>query len=374
MSDLANKVGRARDNIDVRWDDERAKRIAQGAQALVRRQRRTRIAAAALVLIIGAGAGAFALASRQPVVVRDALVVQFSDGSTARRADAATVVTETSTAPELEVVQLSNGAATFDVVRNPARVFRVQVANVTVEVLGTHFLVERRDASAWVTVESGRVRVTSVQGVVELHTGDRQEFPFALAAAQATGGAAALEPAAVESVPAVKAPLHKSPSRHGGTSAHGSPTSRWQVLAEDGDYDGAYNALHGASEPVRDDAAELFLAADVARLSHHPADAVAPLRTLITRHGDDARAPLAAFTLGNVLIELGSPREAAAAFVEAQKLDPQGPMAEDALAREVEALSRSGDVHSARVRAEAYVERYPDGRRIRAVRRFGNLE
>jgi transmembrane sensor len=367
MSDLANKVGQARDNIDVRWDDERAKRIAQGAQALVRRQRRTRIAAAALVLIIGAGAGAFAISQRRPVVVRDALVVQFSDGSTARRADAATVVTETSSAPELEVVQLANGAAMFDVVRNPSRVFRVQVANVTVEVLGTHFLVERGDASAWVSVESGRVRVTSVQGSTELHTGDRQEFPYALAAVEP----AAVEPTALEPMPAVKAPLHKSPTRH---SAHPSPTSRWQVLAEDGDYDGAYNALHGTSEPVRDDAAELFLAADVARLSHHPADAVAPLRTLITRHGDDARAPLAAFTLGNVLLELGSPREAAAAFVEAEKLDPQGPMAEDALAREVEALSRSGDVHSARVRAEAYVERYPDGRRIRAVRRFGNLE
>jgi transmembrane sensor len=368
MSDLPNKVGRARESIDVRWTDERAKRIEQGARTLERKQRRNRAVAAALVLIAGATGGVFAIATRHPAPVQDVLTVRFSDGSTARRADASTVVVETSSGPQLEVAQLEHGAATFDVVRNPARIFRVQVSNVTVEVLGTHFLVERTDASAWVSVESGRVRVTSVQGQTELVPGDRREFPFALAAT--------VEEAPIEVAPIVKAPSHKPPApRHAAPSPHAAVSNEWKLLAEDGDYDGAYNALHGASaEPVRDDAAELFLAADVARLSHHPADAVAPLRTLITRHGDDARAPLAAFTLGNVLLELGSPREAAAAFVEAQRLDPQGPMAEDALAREVEALSRAGDVHSARVRAEAYVERYPDGRRIRAVRRFGNLE
>jgi transmembrane sensor len=366
MSDLPNKVGRARESIDVRWTDERAQRIEQGARTMERKQRRTRAVAAGLVVILAATGAAVAIATRRPAPVQDVLTVHFTDGSTARRADAATVVVETSSAPQLEVAQLEHGAATFDVVRNPARIFRVQVANVTVEVLGTHFLVERTEASAWVSVESGRVRVTSVQGQTELLPGDRREFPFAIAAA--------VEEAPIEVAPVVKAPSHKAPApRH--ASAHAAVSNEWKLLAEDGDYDGAYNALHGPSaNPVRDDAAELFLAADVARLSHHPADAVGPLRTLISRHGDDARAPLAAFTLGNVLLELGSPREAAAAFVEAQRLDPQGPMAEDALAREVEALSRAGDVHSARVRAESYVGRYPDGRRIRAVRRFGNLE
>jgi hypothetical protein len=52
----------------------------------------------------------------------------------------------------------------------------------------------------------------------------------------------------------------------------------------------------------------------------------------------DPRAPLAAFTLGRVLLrELARPREAAAAFAQARALAPRGPFVEDALAREVEA-------------------------------------
>jgi transmembrane sensor len=159
----------------------------------------------------------------------------------------------------------------------------------------------------------------------------------------------------------------------------------WQALAHEGQFEQAYSlaygppatAAHRAPPLLREREAgpgELLLLADVARLSHHPADAVAPLSRLLREHPADPRAPLAAFTLGRVLLdELGRPREAAQSFLRAQELDPAGPLSQDALAREVEAWSRAGEGASARARALQYLQKYPAGRRLRSVRHFGEL-
>src|SRR2546430_2117926 len=81
------------------------------------------------------------------------------------------------------------------------------------------------------------------------------------------------------------------------------------------------------------------------------------------------RAPLAAFSLGRVHLEkVGAPRDAAQAFARARELAPDGPLAEGALAREVEAWARAGETEVARQRALSYARRYPGGRRARAVR------
>ena len=159
------------------------------------------------------------------------------------------------------------------------------------------------------------------------------------------------------------------------------PTPTWKVQAREGQFDSAYvqafSATPGARalEAAAGAPADLLLLADVARLSHHPGDAVAPLDRLLRDHARDPRAPLAAFTLGRVqLDDLGRPREAAGSFRRAQQLDPEGPLAQDALAREVEAWSRAGEAQSARERARLYLERYPGGRRVRSVKRYGELE
>ncbi len=152
--------------------------------------------------------------------------------------------------------------------------------------------------------------------------------------------------------------------------------SVWRTKAQEGDFDSAYRALQSVGPAaVRDEAGDLLLEADVARLSHHPLQALAPLERTVREHPSDPRAPLAAFTLGRVLLdELGRPAEAAGAFAQAQELGAGGPLEEDALAREVEAASRAGDSTRARAAAERYVTRYPSGRRLRSVRRFGGLD
>ena len=148
-------------------------------------------------------------------------------------------------------------------------------------------------------------------------------------------------------------------------------TQTWTELARAGQFDEAYAAL--ANTPVRDIADELLLAADVKRNTHHPAEAVEPLQKIVRDHADDPRAPLAAFTLGRVLLEqLARPADAAAAFAQADTLAPSGPLAEDAVAREVEALARASDPRAHDVAAQ-YVTRFPQGRKLRSVRRLGGL-
>ena len=114
-----------------------------------------------------------------------------------------------------------------------------------------------------------------------------------------------------------------------------------------------------------------MLAADVARLSSHPAEAVAPLRKLCDVYPSDKRAPVAAFTLGRVLLDdLGRAPEAAAVFEKARVLWPSGPLAEDALAREVEAWKRAGNGERTRALADQYVRQYPNGRHAPALRKI----
>jgi len=146
----------------------------------------------------------------------------------------------------------------------------------------------------------------------------------------------------------------------------------WRPYARDGDLEKAYKLLRRQGPGRR--VADLMLAADVFRMSGHPKYAVAPLSRVVDKEGDDPRAPLAAFTLGRVLLDdLGRAASAARAFARARAIAPDGPMAEDALAREVEALAKAGQERRARQRADLYIERYPHGRRVRAVKQFAGL-
>jgi transmembrane sensor len=245
---------------------------------------------------------------------------------------------------------LVKGAARFAVVHDVARPFRVSVGSAVVEDVGTVFSLRRlSNAVAEVSVDEGRVRVTAADATFDVGAGERRTF-----AIEVQGPDAAAEPEA-------RAPRVAS-------------VASWRPLAENGRFGEAYVAMKatGASS-VRDEAGELLLAADVARMSGHPAEAVPYLERLLRSRASDPRAGLAAFTLGRVLLEdLGRPAEAASAFGRARRAG--GPLAEDALARQIEALSRAGDPAGARSLALEYRKAYPNGRRIRRVVQFGGLD
>jgi transmembrane sensor len=109
---------------------------------------------------------------------------------------------------------------------------------------------------------------------------------------------------------------------------------------------------------------QLWKEADAARLQGNDKAAISALTKLLESHPDDARAALAAFSLGRVIISTqgGSPQTAARAFAKARKLDPKGPLVEDALLREVEAWDEAGDSRRVRSRAEKYMRLFPQGR------------
>jgi transmembrane sensor len=127
--------------------------------------------------------------------------------------------------------------------------------------------------------------------------------------------------------------------------------------------------------PLGETAEALLLEADRARLAGHAELGVGLLRRVLREHRSDPRAPLAAFTLGRILLmELNRPAEAAMAFAEVRQMSPAGSFAEDALAREVEAWSQAGQAARAHARALEYLRQYPNGRRANTVRSMGKVE
>jgi transmembrane sensor len=264
-----------------------------------------------------------------------------SDQSRATALDPATDVVVEEDAPRQAQVRLERGRARFEVKRRSERTFRVRAGNVTVNVIGTVFAVEIIADRIGVSVEQGAVEVDWGVGKERLVAGEQGWFPPLV-----LGGGDSAEPANGE--PAATAGPAVAPERAEGASAsQAGPASARELLAES-------DAARARGETER--GAEL-------------------LRRVLREHPNDARAPLAAFTLGRLLLnELKRPREAAAAFHEVQVRAPRGQFAEDALAREVEAWKQASDPVRARALAQKYVERYPAGRHLSRVKALAGLE
>jgi transmembrane sensor len=246
--------------------------------------------------------------------------------------------------------QLGAGSARFDVRHDPARVFEVESGDVKVRVLGTAFSLVREGALTRVAVERGAVRVEWSGGQAFLSAGQSGLYP------PPAGEADAVKP------PEAAAELG---------SNVGEEAASWRKLAKRGAYADAFKALGPSSKGVLNEPSDLMLAADVARLSRHPGEATRFLSRVTDQFPRDKQAPLAAFTLGRVLLEdLGQPGRAADAFHRAQQLAPKGPLASDALAREADAAQRAGQVDRAKQLAQRYLESYPTGPHAARLRKL----
>lgn len=265
------------------------------------------------------------------------------------------------------------GKATFDVTPNGPRTWTVEVGLATVTVLGTRFVVVREEHHVRVEVERGHVRVAGLRvpnGSVDLVAGqwvtieDGAVVPVPASAPPPTGPMPSSSPAP-SVAPSVSA-SSVAPSVSAPRAAL-SPEPEWHPLAKKGDYGAAYEAL-GKDGIARETkratvASELLQVADVARLSGHPAQAVAPLERLLAEHAGDPSAPQAAFTLGKIQLDaLGNARGAAAAFERAIALGLPGALREDAFFRRVEAYAKAGDTTSAHAARASYDAAFPEGR------------
>jgi transmembrane sensor len=299
--------------------------------------------------LLGAPEGAVAPQAAATVAVPRAAPAErlllLGDGSRAELADADSELAVVGERPERVRVRLQRGSARFSVVRNPKRRFEVQSGPVLVRVLGTTFSVTRTERGARISVEDGRVQVSWDGQQTTLRAGESGVFPPAEAKAEPEQDRAAAR------------------------------RSEWRDLARRGDYRRAYSALKRTRERVQDLPEDRMLAADVARLSGHPEQAVPHLRAVSERFVSDPRAPVAAFTLGRVLLhDLDRPRDAAAAFRRARTLWPRGPLALDAWAAEAEALRLAGDRDAAGEVAARYLSRHPNGRHAPALRALTALD
>ena len=377
MDDVTHELQDAAQELTPHWDVERAARLYAGTRQLGRRRTVQRTAAGALTAVAAGVALAFALGSDEkqlaqqhgPVVTPAAEspsvhTVRLADGSRAELPGARSDLEVLENSEHRISLRLEAGRAHFDVVPNPSRSFSVEAAPYRVEVIGTIFDVERTTESVSVGVTRGKVRVYGPNGAEDLVAGQSRRFARTVTAAVKPPA----EPAVEEPEAAETARVRNTKPRRSGSDA------TWRSLSQSGQYDAAFESLRRGSV-VDDEPEALMDAADAARLSGHPQNAVRYLASVVERHGRSPVAPLAAFTLGRVYLDqLGQPDRAAASFERARKLSPSGSLAQDALAREVEALSKGGYAQKAYQRAQEYLQRYPNGQRLRAVLLYGGLE
>ena len=373
MTKLERDLETAIRGIDPSWDSKDTEIGLLMLRGRLRRRasaRRIGVGMAAITACAGLAWGTIGFRSYKasfdaaPASGTASAAVRFSDGSMVTRLEPDAQVSVIEAGPERIITSVERGQISAEVTPRPSRVFRVVAGQVVVEALGTAFTVERLDERVGVSVRHGRVRVTWLTGSGELGAGESNWFPpiDENRAREEPQAVAAAEGPAVESSPA------------GGSTPNPARTPSWKMLALEGRNREAYALLRDQRRNLRDPD-DLLLAADVARLSGHPADAVPYLERLIKESSNQTKSAMAAFALGRVLMtSLGQPEKAALEFADARRRAQGGSLAEDALAREVEAWAQAGATTRARERAQEYLRVYPRGQRSRAVKTFGGLE
>jgi len=298
----------------------------------------------AVVAYMHRDAGPLRLANGSAIVAVDApatgLRLAMSDGSSVELGAGARFEPIESSAQSFIAV-LDRGDASFEVKPGGPRRWQIECGLATVEVVGTRFSCARGPDRLHVGVERGVVlvrgervpsRVRRLSAGESLDVFEPAVAPESQIEPEGTGPAvpdAEIRPAAE---PAVAA-------RAGAPAGPG-----WRELARNGRHREAFATL--GSQGIRREVkrlgiADLFALADVARLSGHPADAVAPLQRIVAGFAGDPQAPLAAFALGRLeLDDLGRPAPAAAAFKRALELGPPQSLRDNVRARLAEAQAR----------------------------------
>jgi len=365
-------------------------RALSSLERRIERRRRTQRAVAAAALVSVCLLGFFSVrGSREPLAQAP---LHTRDGSQATLVEPDTQLQVQRDSESEVVLALARGTGHFDVTKRPTRRYRVRAGQVDVQVLGTVFDVERRGERSRVHVVQGAVRVGWPGGHTVLRAGESGWFPRTNQPAEAAhadntlpgdaappvaadrvGSTAALaaeltpphQAQAVQDVRAETTTVLQTGASH---DRRGPRREAWRSLARAGKHREAFRSLDRA--PV-EDLEGLLLAADAARLSDHPRDAAKYLERLVREYPETAPARLAAFTLGGLqLQELRDPARAARSFARAYTLDPEGPLAGDALAREAEALTRAGQTDRAAEVARRYLTRFPQGVRRAELQRY----
>lgn len=249
---------------------------------------------------------------------------------------------------------LRHGAVSFSVTPDGPRRWRIDCGEVSVEVVGTVFRVERDEAGVRVAVERGAVAVRGLgvsDGVQRLGAGGRLQVSRRLASARTPG-----EP--VDGVPS-EARTQAEPSR---------------LTAPVAPVEDATRPPPGTPAPrsrARESEIDVWFAqADAARARGDADAALAGYRRIAASPSRDRRASLAAYAMAQLELDtLGRPEDAARSYALSLALGLPRGMRETAEARRVDALRRAG-APDFREAGRRYLEQYPDGRHRATVERW----
>lgn len=359
-------------------DDARIQKIGRGVQAArhlpVRRPALRWAVVAFAVLLLGVVALALRPTEPQPLALADGspLPTNFPAADSAQRltlSDGSVMNLEPDAAAEVVANQpgkltmlVRKGRARFEVNPRAHRQWLVEAGLATVEVVGTVFTVDRSEAGVRVSVERGIVVVRS------------DLLPDHLQRLEAGKSTFVGPKPVIAEVPAEPHPPEPM-EQVAPEVVRPTPTPAWRKAAAEGDFARAWAALEGGrfesavKAATRSD--ELLALADTARSTGHDDAAALALRRLLSIGHNDANAATAAFTLGRLELEkLGRPLDAAAHFAQAAAHPSMGPLAEDALARRVEALWAGGEKDKALEAARVMVERFPKGAHAAKLQRW----
>jgi TolA-binding protein len=319
-----------------RWDEGRRENVLQGTLRRAKRRKTTQLislaAAASLVAAVGA-ASSYRWARHDIVAAQTGAsqeapqVLHTSDGSTVTLEGLDSQAHLSDQSPQHIAVSLDRGRGRFQVTKDPQRTFEVAAGGVTVTVVGTEFVVERRQERAWVQVTRGTVRVSWPGGEELLRAPAENLFP---------------------------PPKNEAADQSSKTS---DPPSQGVGSRQE-------------SGSVAPTAAALLLEADSARVAGRDEEAMHLLRRVMREHPADPQARMAAFVLGRMLAAKGRSAEAMQAFADARR-SGKGELGEEALARQVEVASESGDRTTAQRLAAEFARSYPKSSRLAAVKRMG---
>lgn len=145
----------------------------------------------------------------------------------------------------------------------------------------------------------------------------------------------------------------------------GAPVETWQALARASKFKDAFaraNDKGFEAELRRADVEDLLLLGDVSRLSGNSSHAMRAYQALRGRAPGTESAANAAFSIGRVYFDQRDAYgDSARWFATYLNERGDGPLAREALGRQMEALSRAGDHAGAARAAEQYLQQYPKG-------------
>ncbi len=367
------------DATQVTWDQERTQRARDGIVLKKKKHKQKQIIASAISLAsLGALLFYFGMTqTTQPspnLAQKSVPSIQFADGSVAFPNGPHTLIVQHSSTERI-VLDLQQGTSQFEVAPNPNRRFIVRAGNVHVTVIGTKFSVDRSpDDQVRVQVTQGRVRVDATNGVWFLNAGELGTFP-----GQAIQAKAPKEPPPTQEPPpppnvTPRPPKPQNVVRRIQPRPEVRPKAKpklaitpktWEQLASKGNFKEAAQRLELVSPSALNSANSLMRAAEVMRFAGQPRRSIKFLESIETRYPNDAQAPMALFLRARTLLT-SKPCLAAQLFAKIQHTK----LAEDALAREVEALGRCGNLQRANIRAQVYKTRYPHGHHRGTVERW----